>query len=354
MNKKSFILLAVVLMLVGLGLYLIREGKVFKQVSEDNNNFQQETETNRWDKYEDDVLGYSVSFPVGWWDSVNKRVINPSRAGLPDTDIPIEALSISKITKDNAGSCVKNGEIKINGYDLYDSGWEVGMGNVFYKTLCQKDGKLRISISIFDGENGDLDERSKNIFDKILASIEFYAVRPADDSEYISSLSEYALSKINDNDFQALSGMIHPIKGVRISLDGYINNDDVILKADQLDYLTNNNIKLLWGYSDGMGKPIIETVGDFLNKYIKFDYKNVNVQNAYNKVLRGGSAGGSNLRDIYKTQNFMSYYIPYTETYNNNGVEVPQTMGWTAINFVFEESNGKTFLIGIVKDNWTI
>lgn len=165
--------------------------------------------------------------------------------------------------------------------------------------------------------------------------------------------ADQIVSLLKNKSVMSLKGFIHPIKGVRISNDGYIDiKRDVIIKASEIDSLINDDTKLLWGYSDGKGDPINLSIEDYFSKYLSIDF--TGSQKRYNQAARGGSNTLLDIQGVYTDDNFVNYYIPYNSTYMDEGVEKPQTMDWRAINLVFEEYNGELYLIGIITDNWTI
>lgn len=92
---------------------------------------------------------YSIRYPKGW--KVNKTnigvtITNPDRAGKPDTDVPVEGISIW------------------NTYiECKPTQWEEGFGLIFYKTVCL-DNKIKITMSAFD-------QASKILEDAAVSSI---------------------------------------------------------------------------------------------------------------------------------------------------------------------------------------
>lgn len=169
----------------------------------------------------------------------------------------------------------------------------------------------------------------------------------------IVNISNEIIKYLQVGDLRSLKKYMHPIKGARITINGYIREDyDIILKPSELDYLLNNNTVLTWGYSDGKGEPINLGVKDFFKKYFSHDYSSSDP--VLNENRQGGTSSIDNITKSYPNKDFVNYYIPYASTYIDKGIEKPQTLDWHALNLVFEEYQGKNYLIGIVKDNWTI
>jgi hypothetical protein len=175
----------------------------------------------------------------------------------------------------------------------------------------------------------------------------------ASTEQIIIQKSDKIISLLKNTSISSLKGFIHPTKGVRISKDGYIDKQrDVILKASEIDSLIKNGTKLSWGYSDGKGDAINLSAEEYFSRYLSIDFSNS--QKKYNQAVRGGSNTTLDIQGVYINNNFVNYYIPYNSTYVDEGVVKPQTMDWRAINLVFEEYNGESYLIGIITDNWTI
>lgn len=315
-----------------------------------------------WETYTNDALGYSISYPAGWLveddDKSQDSIVNPERAGKPDTGAPREQFIIRMINDNDI--CNGDFNAKLGGYLVSDSGWTKGYGLIYHRTICRKLLPILISISVFDDEDGKIDEESKNIFETILSTLEFTS--PTFEfgeetalSNLIKLRSAYVLTSFNQHDMETFKKLIHPVKGVRFSKDGIVFlENDLVFTPEAIDKTLSENPVLLWGYADGSGKPINKTFRDYISQYSEINYLKA-PQIAYNEILRGGSAGGNNVKDKYSDNPFVSYHYPYTSTYtNDSGEEVVQPMSWTTLNLVFEEYQGIYYLVGIVQDNWTI
>jgi hypothetical protein len=121
----------IILILIGVSVYSYRTPSTFT-----DNSIYSNTE-------------YSITYPKGW--KVNKTnsgvgIINPERSGKPDTDVPVEGISIW------------------NTYvECKPTQWEEGFGLIFYKTVCL-DNKIKITMSAFD-------QASKILEDAAVSSI---------------------------------------------------------------------------------------------------------------------------------------------------------------------------------------
>lgn len=150
----------------------------------------------------------------------------------------------------------------------------------------------------------------------------------------------------NDN-FQALTTFIHPTKGVRFSMYAYVHKDsDKVFSREQFaTYLQQSRIKFTWGAKDGSGELYITTLPDFLNNWVaaeQYDFDHA----TFNK-FQGSGNSLNNLKEAYPGADFVEFY------HSGKNPEY-QGMDWRAMRLVFEEYQGKHYLIAIVNDQWTI
>lgn len=165
--------------------------------------------------------------------------------------------------------------------------------------------------------------------------------------------TEVALKKTNDEVLQALkvgyydifANYIHPQKGVRFSMYAFVNKneDKQFSKADFEKYLPSKTV-FTWGSRDGSGEIYKATLNSYLKDWVfKKDF--TKSEYAFNKFLAGGNSL-NNLKEIYPNTNFTENYISGSE--KNSG------MDWNALRFVFEEFDGKYYIVAVINDEWTI
>lgn len=99
-----------------------------------------------------------------------------------------------------------------------------------------------------------------------------------------------------------------------------------------------------WGAQDGSGDPYKATINDYFTKWV-FSKDFTASQYSLNK-FQGGGNSLNNLKEIYPGKDFTENYI--------KGTEKNSEMDWKTIRFVFEEFQGKQYLIAVVNDQWTI
>ena len=165
--------------------------------------------------------------------------------------------------------------------------------------------------------------------------------------------TEVALKKTNDEVLQALkvgyydifANYIHPQKGVRFSMYAFVNKneDKQFSKADFEKYLPSKTV-FTWGSRDGSGEIYKTTLNSYLKNWVfKKDF--TKSEYAFNKFLAGGNSL-NNLKEMYPNTNFTENYISGSE--KNGG------MDWNALRFVFEEFDGKYYIVAVINDEWTI
>jgi len=173
------------------------------------------------------------------------------------------------------------------------------------------------------------------------------------DTQQDALSTEVALKKTNDELLQALkvgyydifANYIHPQKGVRFSMYAFVNKneDKHFTKADFEKYQHTKTI-FTWGSRDGSGEIYKATLRKYLNDWV---YKKDFTKSEYSfNQFRGGGNSLNNLKEMYPDTYFTENYIPGSE--KNGG------MDWNALRFVFEEFEGKYYVVAVINDEWTI
>ncbi len=171
-------------------------------------------------------------------------------------------------------------------------------------------------------------------------------VTPQPDSVVIKGLNRQVLKAIKEADYQLLSSFIHPVRGVRFSLSGFIDTtkDPVFTPARLLEFTRNKkDEKLVWG-TNMEGEPINLTIGQFLKQQLyKADFYNADSV-GYNNIFRSG-VDDRVMKAAYGQQPFVDNYFPgFKKEYDG--------MDWQSLRLVFDNYNGKPYLIGAVHEEW--
>ena len=144
---------------------------------------------NDWKNYTNLQYGFEFKYPVGWNITSNDaegneykviaRVVNPARAGKPDTDVPIEQFLVRIFNYPCKGK-----PISLMDGTITDTGWSKGFGNINYRDRCfKKDDKpITVSLSAFD-------QPSLVIMEQILSTFRFIK-SPASSSSSSSQIQQ--------------------------------------------------------------------------------------------------------------------------------------------------------------------
>ncbi|MGR3856560.1 hypothetical protein [Chryseobacterium indologenes] len=167
----------------------------------------------------------------------------------------------------------------------------------------------------------------------------------ADKEAALKLANDEVLKALKDKDYATFASFIHPQKGIRFSMYAFVNlkEDKHFSKADFEKYQPTKTL-FTWGTQDGSGDPYKATINDYLGKWV-FSKDFTASQYSVNKFIGGGNSL-NNLKEIYPKADFTENYIKGTEKSGN--------MDWKTVRFVFEEFEGKYYLIAVVNDQWTI
>jgi len=149
-----------------------------------------------------------------------------------------------------------------------------------------------------------------------------------------------------NKDFSRITNDIHPIRGVRFSMYAYVRpeSDKVFSRTQYEQYLNQSNIRFTWGKKDGTGDLLITTLPTYLDTWVNgktFDNAAIRINESTNN---GNSI--NNLKEIYPQSEVVEFY--------NNGTEAYAGMDWRILRLVFDEYQGKRYLIAVINDQWTV
>lgn len=161
----------------------------------------------------------------------------------------------------------------------------------------------------------------------------------------LKKTNEELLQLLKVNYYDVFAKYIHPQKGVRFSMYAFVNTaeDKHFTKADFEKYYPTKTT-FTWGSRDGSGEIYEATVDEYMKNWVfKKDF--TKAEYAFNKFLGGGNSL-NNLKEIYPDTNFTENYI--------SGSEKNGAMNWNTLRFVFEEFEGKFYVVAVINDEWTI
>lgn len=153
---------------------------------------------------------------------------------------------------------------------------------------------------------------------------------------------------IKANDMQGLAAHVHPDKGVRFSPYGAVRtgtDGDLVFSASSIPTAGGDAKVYTWGSHDGSGAPIALTFSAYMQSFVyDRDFANAPVI-ATNRIVKQGNTR-VNLAEVYPQGSFVEYHFPGTEEHSG--------MDWASLRLVFEQRDGRWYLVGISHDHWTI
>ena len=149
-----------------------------------------------------------------------------------------------------------------------------------------------------------------------------------------------------NKDFSRITDDIHPTRGVRFSMYAYVHLDkDKVFSREQFaQYLNQSKIRFTWGELDGVGEELIVPLPEYLDTWI--DGKKYN--NARITVNTFESRGNmiNNVNEAYPKSDVVDFHYKGSDKYD--GID------WRGMRLVFDEYQGKRYLVGIINDRWTV
>jgi len=165
------------------------------------------------------------------------------------------------------------------------------------------------------------------------------------ESADMTMLAYRVLEYIKDEDFTALSHIVHPDYGVVFSPYATINlSTDRRFSVEQIAMLGSDNDTYVWGIYNGSGEPIELTPAEYFEKFVSAaDFINAPII-GINHIIRSGNAL-ENITDIFPGVNFIDFHIP--------GGESADELSWSSLRLGFEEYDGYFHLIVVIYSTWT-
>ena len=149
-----------------------------------------------------------------------------------------------------------------------------------------------------------------------------------------------------NKDFSRITDDIHPTRGVRFSMYAYVHLDkDKVFSREQFaQYLNQSKIRFTWGELDGAGEALVVPLPEYLDTWI--DGKKYN--NARITVNTFESRGNmiNNVNEAYPKSDVVDFHYKGSDKYD--GID------WRGMRLVFDEYQGKRYLVGIINDRWTV
>ncbi len=169
-------------------------------------------------------------------------------------------------------------------------------------------------------------------------------VRQLNREEILKNRNREIVQKIKDGRFSELAEDIHLEKGIRFSMYAYVSAEDKVFSAEDYRKYVETPVRFTWGKTDGEGRDLVLNISEYLKTWVfKRDFSNAIV--TVNE-FQGHGNSLNNLQEQYPEADFTENYIAGSEKYSG--------MDWNSLRLVFEEFNGKFYLVAVINDQWTI
>jgi len=161
----------------------------------------------------------------------------------------------------------------------------------------------------------------------------------------ILALAQNTIQAIKEKNMDALGDLVHPTFGVRFSPYGYIQPKYPVFTANHVKNLLQDQTNYQWGSYDGSGEPIILSFNGYYERFIYDQDFAMAPEVGYNQILGKGNSL-ININEFFPESVFVEFHFPGFD---------PQYAGmdWRSLRLVFQELDGKWYLVGIIHDQWT-
>lgn len=179
---------------------------------------------------------------------------------------------------------------------------------------------------------------------------------PAAQGRTLEAQADSVLISLQNHEWVELASYVHPERGVLFSPDAYVERDDaVVLSQEEVRELDQDTTLYVWGNEDGTGDVIRLTPTEFVQEHlIDRDFADARRGNRDEAIGRSNTM--NNVPDAFYDEppgsgageeiTFIEYYIPGSSEYGG--------MDWASLRLVFQREDETWYLIGVVRDNWTI
>ena len=156
------------------------------------------------------------------------------------------------------------------------------------------------------------------------------------------------LEYLGDNDFEALSRIVHPDFGLVFSPYATVSiSANKRFNAEQVaSFGTDSNV-YIWGVYDGTGEPIEMTPADYLTAFVfSDDYTKASIIGV-DRIVKSGNAL-ENITGEFPGLRFIDFHIP------GGDKDYHEDLDWSSLRLGFEEHEGDLWLTVIVHSTWTV
>ena len=201
---------------------------------------------------------------------------------------------------------------------------------------------------------------------------------PPGTNHSVEEQADLVVAALAASDWPAVARHVHPDRGLLFSPYAYVEPTqrrfhaadgtvlDVMARADENRFVlprptdpgtlvfdrariaafAADTTTYMWGRYDGKGTPIELTVEEYWEEFLyRHDFAQAQ-RGAPNEELGSGNSINNLPEVMGENAVFVEYYVPGTDEYSG--------MDWGSLRVVFEETDDARYLIGLVRDQWTI
>ena len=178
------------------------------------------------------------------------------------------------------------------------------------------------------------------------AAVSTPGTQPAPDTDRLLERAARVLETLSDRDFQALSRLVHPERGVTLTPYSTVSDCDRVLLPQQVSSLESDEEIYTWGLEDGIGEPIRLTGTEYFDRYVyNADYASAPEQGVDEVLMQGNAL--ENVLTAYPDDHFVEYHFPGLD-------ESREGFDWCSLKVVLAPCEGDWHLVGLIHSEWTI
>jgi hypothetical protein len=162
----------------------------------------------------------------------------------------------------------------------------------------------------------------------------------------LRATGDSVLDALKQPDMVSLGKWIHPEWKLHFSPYGYLDKQEgETLSGPEIQAAFEKTKILHWGLFDGSGDHINVSVQAYLRRFVlDEDFKNAPAISVDSVMGRGNTL--LNMKEVYPEARFVEYYFP--------GTEDQGFMNWKTLRLLFQQREGRLWLVCIAHDQWTI
>jgi hypothetical protein len=164
----------------------------------------------------------------------------------------------------------------------------------------------------------------------------------------LEAAARKVVEALDARDPARLAELVHPEDGVLVSPYAHVEPEShVTLTAGDLRRAAEGAaIERDWGHFDGSGEPIRLTFREYFGRFV-YDAPYLEKGEVAVDRRQGGGNTVDNAAEVWPGARIVEYHVPGTDPRYGG-------MDWRSLRLVFEEEDGRWWLVGIVHDEWTI